>query len=172
MDKKYLEFWGNIFLDAARNQQMLEDLAQWSKAGFAMMETQMATFRKYSGFGRTDEPDAGVKSCQDLFLEFKKSYKDLMTLMGVVPKEDYDEVVSKYEALKREIAEKKSGAFETAGVPAYDQDAVFRGIQDLIRTQTEQFQHLLQAFSPESPASNQSRRKGKGRKQNLRKGSR
>jgi len=35
-----------------------------------------------------------------VFLDFKKSYGDFIRLMGAVPKDDYDDIVSKYETLE------------------------------------------------------------------------
>jgi hypothetical protein len=148
MDKKYLEFWGNYFLSAARSQEQLEELARLAKQGFNMMEEQWGLFRKF--YGMVDSAESDVKERdrrQKSFADFKKGYKEFLELMGAVPKEEYDELVSRYEALKKEVAErKKTGRLSISDEMGYDPDELAKGVQDLIKRQSEQFEELMNAF--------------------------
>lgn len=161
MDRKLLEFWGNYLIDAARSQELLDGILQLSRQGIALAETQMAIFRKLCGveIENDKEGDASWQSGQPCFLDFKKSYGDFLRLMGVVPKDDYDDVVSKYETLKRELEEQKTKS-PTQEALDYSQADVLKGIQDLIKVQNEQFRDLMEVFSPK-PVKSRSKEKRK-----------
>lgn len=147
MDRKQLEFWGNFLLDAARSQELLDGMLQMSRQGIALVETQMAMFRKLCGMESVKENEAAWQPVQPCFLDFKKSYGDFIRLMGAVPKDDYDDIVSKYETLKRELEEQKAKSPSQEALD-YGQADVLKGIQDLIKVQNEQFQDLMEVFRP------------------------
>ncbi len=165
MDKKYLEFWGNLFLQAARSQGLMEELAGMSKQGFALAETQMSLFKKFYGLeDPAEQGPAKGEGWQNSFPEFMKSYRDFLELLAVVPKKDYDELAAKYEALRKEIAEKEEKTrVSEPGAVVYDQADLVKGVQDLLKTQSEQYQELMKAFG-ESYTKEKAKGKSKTRK--------
>ena len=62
MDKNFLEFWGNFFINAAKGQQQLEDMGQWMSQGFKGFEELTAMFRKCYGLDQLspDAPDYSI----------------------------------------------------------------------------------------------------------------
>jgi len=70
MDRKQLEFWGNFLLDAARSQELLDGMLQMSRQGIALVETQMAMFRKLCGMESVKENEAAWQPVQPCFLGF------------------------------------------------------------------------------------------------------
>lgn len=149
MDKKYLEFWGNLFLQAARSQGLTEELARMFQQGWALAETQMSLFKTFYGLedAAGADPEKG-EWWQRSFSEFGKAYRDFLELLAVVPKKDYDDLAAKYEALRKETAEKKEkDRMSGPGAMVYDQVELVKGVQDLLQTQSEQYQELMKAFS-------------------------
>lgn len=149
MDRKYLEFWGNIFLQAARSQEQLEELNRFAKEGFTMAQAQMSLFRKL--YGLEDSAESVMAKggwWQKSFADFKDSYRQFLELLGAVPREEYDELESRYEILKQELDEKKKkGGPAVAGDIEQVQGELARGVQELIVKQGEQFKELMNAYS-------------------------
>jgi hypothetical protein len=81
--------------------------------------------------------------------DFQNSYKEFLSLMGWVSKEEYLDLAEKYEALK----EKSASHEETIRhlkmkSPArdIDQGEVVKGFEVLMEKQAEQFQELMKSF--------------------------
>jgi hypothetical protein len=150
MDKKFLEFWGNFLLNAAKGQEHLEDMTQWFSQGFKGFEQQMSLFRKCYGLDRESESspnymDMWSKATSD----FQNSYKELMGLLGSVPREEYLTLAEKYEALKEKVASQDEAIRHlkmksTAG--DIDQGAVVKGFEVLLKNQADQFQKVMTSF--------------------------
>jgi len=105
MDKKFLEFWGNSMLSAAKSQEQFEKMAAWAQQGFKGLEEMTNFFLKAYGLDGCAEgsPDyvTGWKKAEE---EFKRSINDYMNLCGFVPKSDYLELVKKYEEIKEKLS--------------------------------------------------------------------
>jgi len=150
MDKKYLEFWGTFLLNSAKGQEQMEDMTQWFREGFKGFEQQTNLFRKCYGLDRESESSPNyMEMWSKAASDFQNSYKELLGLMGLVPKEEYLTLAEKYEALKERLASQdetirhlkmKSTARDI------DQGEVVKGFEALMKNQAEQFQEVMKSF--------------------------
>jgi hypothetical protein len=150
MDRKFLEFWGNILLNAAKGQEQAESLNRMVREGFKTFEQQLSLFEKFYGLDKKPDPstpyaEMWTKAASD----FAKSYQEFLSLMGTVPREEYEELSRQNEALKKKITaleealrreKKKTGSGET------DPTEVVKGFEGLMQKQTEQFQALVASY--------------------------
>jgi hypothetical protein len=150
MDRRFLEFWGNSLLHAAKGQKRMEDLTQWITQGLKGFEDMTAMFKKFYGLESLPEKSADyLEAWQNAADSFQGSFKHYLNLMGVVPKDEHLEVVKKYEDLKQRASDQEETInhlrrlLEEKGV---DQDEAVRGFQDLVKKQTKQFQELMRGF--------------------------
>jgi hypothetical protein len=149
MDSKFLEFWGSVFLSAARGRRQMEDFNRWIEQGFqGVREFGTLLARIY---GLEDKP-AGNEESGDAWEEairnFQKSYDEYLSLMGVVPREDYRRLAEQYERLKERVAEQEETIRRlrrSAGWESTAQDEIVKGMQELVSRQTEQFQELVKS---------------------------
>lgn len=148
MDKRFLEFWGNFLLNAAKGQRQLQDMARWIDQGFSGFENLKAMFRNY--YGLTEERPDYLKMWKKAEADFQKSFKDHLSLFGVVPKEEHVVLVKKYEELKQKSAAQEETIrhlrmlLEEKGI---DQAKVIGGFEKMIAEQSEQFGELMKSFS-------------------------
>jgi hypothetical protein len=150
MDKNFLEFWGNFLLNAARGQEHLDDMNKCIHEGFKGFEQHTSLFRKYYGLDRESESSPNyMEIWSKAAADFQNSYKEFLSLMGWVSKEEYLDLAEKYEALK----EKSASHEETTRhlkmkSPArdIDQGEVVKGFEVLMEKQAEQFQELMKSF--------------------------
>ena len=148
MDKRFLEFWGNLFLNVAQGQKQLSEITKWIDQGFSGFENLQAMFRNYYGLDE-ERPDY-YELWNKAEADFQKSFKDYLSLLGVVPREEHLALVKKYEELK----EKSAAQEETIGhlrmlleEKGVDQAKVISGFEKMIAEQGEQFRELMQSFS-------------------------
>ena len=150
MDKKFLEFWGTFLLNAAKGQEHLEDMTQWFREGFKGFEQQMSLFRKCYGLDRESESSPNyMEMWSKAASDFQNSYKELLGLLGSVPREEYLTLAEKYEALKEKLASQDEAIRHlkmksTAG--DIDQGAVVKGFEVLLKNQADQFQKVMTSF--------------------------
>ena len=152
MDKHFLEFWGNFLINTAKGQQQLEDLTKWVRQGFTGFEEMTALFQKVYGLDKVNQvsplyPQMFNNAQED----FKKSFHDYLNLLGVVPRDEHLELMKKYEELKEKVASQEETIkhlrmlfAETKGM---DVGKMTRGVDELVRKQTDQFQKLMESFS-------------------------
>jgi len=148
MDRHFLEFWGNFFLSAARGQKNMEDMGNWIRKGFYGFEELNAMFRKFYGLDRIDKDSPDYLNLWEKAAEdFKKSFKDYLSLLGVVPKEEYLSLLKKYEALEEEVAAQEEtikNLRTLLGEKAFDPGEMVKGFQELMQKQGDQFQKLME----------------------------
>jgi len=86
-----------------------------------------------------------VKAASD----FAKSYQDLMGLMGMVSREDYEALCRENEGLSKKVADLeetlRQGKRKT-GVGEMDPTEIAKGFEGLMKKQTEQFQTLMALY--------------------------
>lgn len=150
MDDKYLEFFGNLFLSAAKSQKQMEDLFKLSRQGFKGFEEISAMFRKFYGLENIekDAPEY-IKAWHNAGVEFQKRYKEYLALIGVVPKEEYIGLVEKYEQLKKKVADQDETIRHLQMLlrdKASDQGQTEKVFQDLMTKQSEQFMEMMNAI--------------------------
>jgi hypothetical protein len=148
MDSNFLEFWGNFLLNAARGQKHMEDMEKWMQQGFKGFDDMTTLFRKIYGLethaeGSPDYQETWEKAQRD----FKKSFNDYLSLLGVVPRDDYLNLISKYEDLKEKVASQeetiKHLRMLLSSIKGADYDKAAGQFDDLLQKQTEQFQNLM-----------------------------
>lgn len=148
MDKRFLEFWGNLFLNVAEGQKRLSDITKWIDQGFRGFDNLQAMFRNYYGL-EEERPDY-AEMWKKAEADFQKSLKDYLSLLGVVPKDEHVALVKKYEELKEKSAAQEETIrhlrmlLEEKGV---DQAKVIGGFEKMIAEQGEQFRELMKSFS-------------------------
>lgn len=175
MDSKFLEFWGNVFLSAARGRQQIEDFNQWIQQGLRGFHEFTALMARIYGMEEKESREETTGDDWDgAVRKFQKSYEEYLGLMGMVPREDYRRLAEQYERLKQKTAEQEETIRrlrKTAGWETASQDEVVKGMQELMTQQTEQFQELMKScasgFAGEQPPKE---KKGREKKQKAGKG--
>ena len=148
MDAKMLEFWGNVFLSAARNQKKIDDLNR-------IFQQNKGDDAKVSGavFDNLNRPWAeGVNSAQIINLAgkaadtYKESIKAFLSVFDFVPKEEYLKLVKENEELKDKILDQEKIMAELNDFPG-KKNSKRRGAKNdftkLLEEQTKQFQKVM-----------------------------
>ena len=150
MDKNFLEFWGTFLLNAAKGQEHLEDMTQWFREGFKGVEQHMSLSRKCYGLDRESESSPNyMEMWSKAASDFQNSYKELLGLMGLVPKEEYLALAEKYEVLKETLASQDETIRHLkmkSATREIDQGEVVKGFESLMKNQAEQFQEVMKSF--------------------------
>jgi hypothetical protein len=108
MDSHFLEFWGNLLINAARGQKQLEDMTKWMTQGLRGFEDLTAMFRKSYGLDRVSEGTADYeKTWNKAVKDFQASFEDYLKLFGVIPLQEHLDLVRKYETLKEKVTEQE-----------------------------------------------------------------
>jgi uncharacterized coiled-coil protein SlyX len=148
MDSQFLEFWGKCFMNAAKGQKAMEDMAAWMRQGFTGFEEMTALFQKTYGL------DQVAKESPDYFEmwkkaqgDFKNSLTDYLTLFGVVPRDEHLTLVKKYEELKEKVASQEETIknFQMLLSQAKTEEVAGQ-LENLVQKQAEQFQKIMESF--------------------------
>jgi BMFP domain-containing protein YqiC len=150
MDRHFLEFWGKAFLEAAKSQKQMEDLASWLQQGFWGLQDYNQLFKSAYDLDKTaeDSPDYLTlwKKAED---NFRESFRQYLNLLGMVPREDYDALAKSYEELKEKVAEQEE-TLKYLRVLAEEKgmglEATTLEFQKLIEKQGEQFQKFIKGM--------------------------
>jgi hypothetical protein len=147
MDAKMFEFWGNVFLNAARSQQKIAEL---NKLFGQNTDTDNSIFNAaYKNFGWSDAGKIGPEEIMnsagraaDVYKEFLKSW---MTVFDVVPKEEYERLIKENEGLREQVIrqEKIISDFKNIPAGAFNQDEIISGFTQMVEKQTRRFQELM-----------------------------
>lgn len=150
MDRHFLEFWGNFLLQAAKGQKQLEDLAEWSKRSLINVGEFTALFRQAYGL---EQPEPDSPDYQQIWKkaeeDFRHSFRDYLSLLGVVPQDEYVQVVRKNEELEKKLVEQEEIIRHLRRLlsdKGLDFAVVTLELQQLLKKQGEQFQELLKDF--------------------------
>jgi hypothetical protein len=180
MDEKFLEFWGNMLINAARGKKQTDEFFRWMKSAgpgkeapraFPGTEELADTFRKFYGLDQVSERGEEYKQLYEKSLrDFQKSFKDYMGLMGIVPREEHLALVRKYEKLKERCAEQEETIRHLRMLLAARENgqADLSGqLQEVVRSQSELFQRMVSEFGqcftrPGDAAGDESTPRGKG----------
>jgi hypothetical protein len=151
MDPHFLEFWGNLLVNASKEQRRLKDLYKWIEQGFNGFDDLSEMFRKFYGLDHMEKDSPfyleTFKKASENFLE---SFKDYFDLMNMVPKDKHLILVKKYEALKEKVTEQeetiKNLQLLLKEKRAESQGELVQGFQNLIEKQSKQFQKTMETF--------------------------
>jgi hypothetical protein len=143
MDRHFLEFWGNFLLQAAKGQKQLEDLTKWSKQACINCGDFAALFRQVYGL---EQPEQDSPDYQKIWKkaeeDFRKSFQDYLSLLSVVPREEYEELEEKLAEREKTIQQLR----QLLSDKGLDLSVVTLEFQQLMEKQGEQFQELMQNF--------------------------
>ena len=165
MDSRILELWGNILIQAARNQEFLEqfssgpqgaqdrewDFSRWAEAWYEHLPSFQSLVLESTNMEQVSE--AGTQSLQvwqqglDALYEQWKEFADLF---GLVPKTTYDQLAREHEELKGRIQELKktierlNKLLEQKGL--FDLDQMSDEFTRLLNVHNEQFEELMHTF--------------------------
>jgi hypothetical protein len=150
VDRRFLEFWGNALLNAAKGQEQVENLNHLVRVGFKSFEEQLSLFQKLYDLDKKPDPPAPyaemwAKAASD----FTKSYQEFLGFMGVVPREDYEALSREHEALKNKFAaleENLRHGRAKSGGKEIDPSEVVKGFEGLMKEQAQQFQALMEFY--------------------------
>ena len=150
MKRHFLEFWGKALLQAAQSQKQLEDLATWCQRGIFSFPDYTQLFKTAYGLDQVaeDRPDFQTiwKKAQE---NFQESFREYLSIFGVVPREEYAALARRYEELQTRAAEQEETIhhlrrlLEEKGLGL---EATSLEFQRLIEKQGEQFQKFLQGL--------------------------
>jgi hypothetical protein len=149
MNKDFLEFWGNIFLNAAQGQKQIEEMANWMRQGMTGTENLTDMFSKFYGLDKLPKDNPNYFELWDkATTEFQSSFNDFINMMGLVSREEHLALIKKYEQVKKE----KEDLQETVRhlrMLYEEKDATqeMEGFKELMVKQSEQFQELMEGFS-------------------------
>jgi len=150
MDRKFLEFWGNFLLSAAKGQEQVENLNRLASEGFKTFEQQLSLFQKFYGLDKKPDPSTPyAEMWSKAAADFTKSYQEFIGLMGMVPREDYEALAREHEALKKKAAELEEALRRGKKKPGgkdVDPAEVVKGFEGLMQKQAEQFQALMASY--------------------------
>ncbi len=150
MDPKFLEFWGNALLGAARGEKQLSDVTQWLSQGLKGTEEFTRQFARLYGLapgGDQKTPDShDWRQAAD---SFTRSFRQFLDMLDVVPRSEHQELVEKYEALqeKYEQQQKVVDRLEKLLAEKVTGSEAASGFQKLMQEQSKQFQDLMDAFT-------------------------
>jgi hypothetical protein len=150
MDKQFLEFLGNFYLNAARGQKQLEDMTRWMGLGFSGFDELTHMFRKIYGLEKPplEAPDY-TEACEKAFDSFKTSFNDWLKLMSMVPEHEHLALKKKYDALKAKVAaqdetiEHLRTLLSEKGVRHTD---AIHDFTEMMGKQARQFQDLMESI--------------------------
>lgn len=150
MDKKFLEFWGNFLLGAAKGQDQIDDLQRLARESLKIFENQLALFRKFYGLdNKLDSSASQEQIWAKATADFMQSYQQCIELMGLVPREAYEELARENERLKKKTADLEMTLRrrkKNTGGKDMEHTEVVKGFEALIKKQTDQFQALMASY--------------------------
>ena len=147
MDRNFFEFWGQVFLDVAKGQRQIEEMHDLFRKGMEGYESMQKIFRTAYGLEAPpsepgDQPDMWKTAAGN----FQESFRQVLSLWGIVLQEDYDALNSKVDELAKKNAEQEQmirhlhallGERRETGLSSAED------MQSLLSTQQEEFQKLL-----------------------------
>jgi len=163
MDEKFLEFWGNLLLNAARSKKQTDHMFRWMRNGFPNLDESSSDkqvpdfqeltgmFRKLYGLDGISPYNNEYKNLSGKALkDFQKSFTDYIALMGIVSKEEHLSLVEKYEKLKVKCAEQEETIkhlkmlFNAKGTSHAEFSSHF---ENMVKSQGELFRKMMTDLS-------------------------
>jgi hypothetical protein len=168
MNERFLDFWGKYFLDLMQAglkpgekfpDEMFSFWHEFMKdpqaaqrlfaSPAAVFDKQLDFFRKCCGLKEDSELSDYFKALKGAADEFRKSAKEFLPLFDAVPREEYDELKKKYGELQENFEAREETIRQLRMkllVKGVEEMGAASGIQEMIKTQTEQFTALMDAL--------------------------
>jgi uncharacterized coiled-coil protein SlyX len=156
MDKNFLEFWGNMMLNAAKGQEQMDQMSKWIQQGFTGMSGINDMFNRFYGIKpKKTEMETLLETQQEAFSNFNKSFEDFLAMFDLIPRKKYQEMVDKYESEKKRVESLKEtiGHLETMSDNnrSFQEDALDK-FNKIVNKQADQFKKLMEDFNLLKPA--------------------
>jgi uncharacterized coiled-coil protein SlyX len=149
MNRNFLEFWGKAFLEAAKSQKHMEELANFFQQGFWGFPDYTPLFKAAYGLDTAEDSPDYLKLWKQAEENFRSSFREYLNLMGMVPREEYDALAKRCEELEEKIAEQE----ETLKYLRLLTEEKGKGLeattlefQNLIKKQGEQFHKFIKSM--------------------------
>lgn len=168
MDAHVLEFWGQVFLAASKNQKILEDLMScfpdqrsseshqwdmnpWVRAWSSGLKPLQSFLKETYGLG-FDREKGGFQpqDMQEFSQIVLQNWKEMVSLLDVVPRQDYDSLHQENQELKKEVQTQKErieylqDLLREKGVTEFSQFS--ESLQEVLKSQNEHFQKFMQTM--------------------------
>jgi len=147
MDPKFLEFWGELLLGAAKGQHRLKETADWMNQGVSSFGDMGALFRRAYGLEAVPEKSPDFPPQWEKAAEaFRSSMKEYCSLLGSVPMKEYMDLLSRYEELEKKVAEREERIRHLEALLAGEslgREPLQGDLQKLVSLQAEQFTELM-----------------------------
>ena len=163
MDSKFLEYWGQLMINAAKGQKQLEAFQKLlvnSVNGLPLSDSSdkknkededvMSLVAKVYGADKLSEGiPAYWQMMQNVAGTFQTSFQKYLRMIGAVPRDKYEILREKYEALEKKVAEMEKTIIRLqtqSDVKPDEPEGLTQGIKDLVLKQGEQFQEIMKSF--------------------------
>jgi hypothetical protein len=151
MDLDFFKFWSDAIRQSTPMQALGDEINRWMKGDIKETDELYTLFRKYYGLEQgTDAFKDYENQLKELIGNFQASFKELLSVFGVVPRSEYDQLLQQYENLKQKVAGLEEALRElekNQGGNAPDQTKVAGVFDEMVKTQTEQFQKIMKGFT-------------------------
>ncbi|MFO8032585.1 MAG: hypothetical protein R6U22_08580 [Desulfohalobiaceae bacterium] len=163
MDSRILELWGQFLIQAAKNQQLLEqflpgtsgsqgkswDFPDWMHYFSANLPNMQSVFASSSGLEHlSDSSKHLLQAYQEAWGQWYKQCEDCAQLLGLVPQGIYEKKVQENQELQQKIQQQeqtiqklRSLLEQKAGL---DLEQTAKDMGQLFQEQNKQFSNLLQ----------------------------
>ena len=152
MQTQAFELWGNMFLNAARGQKLMEDFSHMMNGDVGGVQDLFEMYGKWWGMDFIFRAlpgyiDASLKAAED----FQKTFMGgFLSLMNYPQQGDYQALLRDCEELREKTERQEEDIRRLQAVLGEKLSAQGEGIgafQDLMKKQTQQFQDMMVNFS-------------------------
>ncbi len=151
MDPRFLEFIGNLFINAARGQTQIDEMTKWFRGGVASADGLAEMFRQTYRLtpGNEGQRSAEADPLPPGMTDFQAAYEGWLQMVGAVPLNDYRRLEEERDALRKENEEQARMIRYLSGVVTGEgdvQSTTMEALKELTENQTRQFGDLVRAF--------------------------
>jgi len=153
MNRQFMEFWGNLFINTAKNQKQLEDMSTWVRQGMSSLDEMSTSMKKMYGLDLVAGPQPDdFKVWNKAIDDFKQLFVNgCLSIVGIKPfPGGHLDLIKKYEELKEKVVSQEETIkhlrllLDEAKTASYTQSTLH--IEELIQKQNEQFQTMMSGF--------------------------
>lgn len=142
-----MEFWGQIFLNAARSQRQMEDWNKWFSVDSAGKNKLFNGILKQPETQKTEETTPEIlEMTRKASDAYKEMFKASLSIFDVVSREDYNELLEENKLLKEKVIEQENLIKKRKHQPdkdIFEQQEVVNNLTEIVKDQAQQFQDLM-----------------------------
>jgi hypothetical protein len=155
IDADFLEFWGNLLLNAAKSQRASQALADNMQHGFKAMSEFSELFQKAYGIDPSTEKRAAEadnsNGLQQAMQRYHKAFATFIQMLDVVPRSTHKALEERYDRLQKEMMQCQATVVRLESQlkkcrSEEDQAAFSTEFGELMEKQTRQFAQLVDSF--------------------------